>query len=74
MGMSNAEDTLPNQLYSQKITSTKIFALCYRVGGGIMTLGGVDQRIHSKKTIAYAKMETKPSGKLSGDWLEYWTY
>jgi hypothetical protein len=34
MGMSNAEDTLPNQLFQKKVTTTKIFALCYRVGGG----------------------------------------
>jgi hypothetical protein len=32
---------------------------------GIMTLGGVDQRIHSKKTISYAKMDTKNSGRIN---------
>ena len=41
MGMSISEDTLPAQLMKQKVTNTRIFALCYRVGGGIMTLGGV---------------------------------
>jgi hypothetical protein len=47
MGMSAAEDTLPYQLVSQKITKTRIFALCFAIGGGILTLGGVDQSIHT---------------------------
>ena len=51
-----AEDTLPTQLVKQKVTDSKVFALCFRIGGGIMTLGGVDQRIHSKPGIEYAKL------------------
>ena len=30
-----------------------------------MTLGGVDQRIHAKKTVSYVKMESKSNG----EWL-----
>lgn len=56
MGMSMADDTLPVQLVKQKVTDSKVFALCFRIGGGIMTLGGVDQRIHSKPGIEYAKL------------------
>ena len=47
MGMAMAVDTLPGQLVEQKVATSNIFAMCFRVGGGIMTLGGVDQRIHS---------------------------
>jgi len=54
MGMAMAVDTLPSQLVEQKVATSNIFAMCFRVGGGIMTLGGVDQRIHSKPGIMYA--------------------
>ena len=62
MGMSNSEDTLPNQLFAQKVTDTKMFSLCYRIGGGIMTIGGVDQRIHTKRGVSYVKSTTKENG------------
>lgn len=55
MGMSMSPDTLPVQLKTKGVVAANIFALCFRVGGGIMTLGGVDQRIHSKSGIDYAK-------------------
>lgn len=58
MGLSPGDDTLPAQLQSQGITDNSIFGLCFRVGGGILTLGGVDQRIHSKPGIQYMKMST----------------
>ncbi len=54
MGMAMAVETLPSQLVEQKVAASNIFAMCFRVGGGIMTLGGVDQRIHSKPGILYA--------------------
>lgn len=58
MGMSMSADTLPYILKSQGVVDTQIFALCFRVGGGIMTLGGVDQRVHGKSTAQYAKMKS----------------
>lgn len=48
MGMSNAIESLPSQLLSQGMTTSGVFALCFRIGGGILTLGGIDQRIHTK--------------------------
>ncbi len=37
-----------------------MFALCFRVGGGIMTLGGVVQYIHNKGTpLGWAKLGVK---------------
>ena len=56
MGMGISDDTLPSQLLKQGVTNSKVFALCFRIGGGIMTLGGVDPRIHSKPQINYAKL------------------
>lgn len=57
MGMAIAEGTLPSALKSQGITDTRIFALCYHATGGVMTLGGVDQRIHSpNQVIQYSKL------------------
>lgn len=62
MGMSASDDTLSHQLVIQNITQTKIFAMCFSVGGGILTLGGVDQSIHTHgKNIQYAKL-MKPKG------------
>ncbi len=50
-----APDTLPFQLKAAKLTDTAMFALCYRLGGGVMTIGGVDQRIHLPFTpVSYA--------------------
>ena len=51
MGMSISEDTLPAQLMKQKVTNTRIFALCYRVGGGIMTLGGVSILVYKHMNV-----------------------
>ena len=56
LGLSMAEDTIPRQLVANGITATSTFALCFRVGGGIMTLGGVDQSIHLKPGVEYANM------------------
>ena len=39
MGMAMNDDTLPYQLQKQGVTKTKIFALCFRIGGGIFTIG-----------------------------------
>jgi hypothetical protein len=70
MGMSAAENTLPHQLVSQKVINTRIFALCFSIGGGIMTLGGVDQSIHTHgKEIKYAKL-TKSKGWFTVNLLD----
>ena len=61
MGMGISDDTLASQLMKQGIARSKIFAMCLRIGGGIMTLGGVDQRVHAKPGISYAKL-SKSSG------------
>ena len=51
MGLSNSEDTLMPLLQKANITNNRIFALCYRTGGGIITLGGVDQRLHASSVL-----------------------
>ncbi len=59
MGMAMAPDTLPYQLVEQNAASANVFAMCFRYGGGIMTIGGVDQRIHSKSDIFYAGIRSQ---------------
>ena len=38
IGMSNGPDTLPAQLKTKQVTSSGVFALCFRIGGGIMNI------------------------------------
>ena len=57
MGMSAAEDTLPHQLVAKKVTDSRVFGLCFSIGGGIMTLGGVDASLHQGgEEVNYAKL------------------
>ena len=58
MGMSATEDTLPHQLLAQKVTTTRVFALCFSNDGGVMTLGGFDTNIHRlpKEPIKFVKL------------------
>jgi len=72
MGMSMSEDVLPSQLFAQKVVDTRMFAMCFRVGGGIMTIGGVNQKIHKKGgalgavpvlQLSYAKL-LHPAGSV----------
>lgn len=57
MGMSAADGTLPFQLVHQGATKTKVFAMCFRVGGGLLTLGGVDTSIHTlENSILFARL------------------
>ncbi len=72
LGLADTEDTLPWQLQRKNITRTRIFALCFRIGGGILTLGGVDQSIHSKR-ISYVKLD-KRSGGGYGVHIQYVTF
>jgi hypothetical protein len=62
MGFSSMADTLPHQLVSQKITKSKLFAMCFRVGGGALTLGGFDEKLHRQgASVQYANL-VKSSG------------
>jgi hypothetical protein len=61
MGMSNAEDTLVPQLFREGVITKRVFSLCFRVGGGIMTIGGLDPKIHTDPSVplSYAKLIRK---------------
>lgn len=61
MGMSMSADTLLPQLKSQHITENTIFTLCFKTGGGIMSIGGVDQNIHTSP-ISYTPLLKGSSG------------
>ena len=45
-------------LRAKGLVDNKLFALCFRIGGGVITLGGVDERLHAISTtgIQYAKL------------------
>ena len=47
MGLSAHPLTLPFVLKKNKMTETKAFSMCFRVGGGVLSLGGVDTRLHT---------------------------
>jgi hypothetical protein len=66
MGLARSPSTLPYLLHDQGVTSTKIFAICYNIGGGILTLGGVDQSLH-QTNIVYTSLTTATSG-----WYGIW--
>jgi hypothetical protein len=63
MGMSAHESTLPKRLYDLNKIDQNMFAICFQrqlgtsrhgVTAGVMTLGGVDDRLHSTPMV-YAK-------------------
>ena len=59
MGMAMNDDTLPYQLQRQGVTETKVFALCFRMGGGIFTLGPISLKwlrtyIHTYSTCIHS--------------------
>lgn len=57
LSMSRNKLAFSQQLTNKNITSDNIFAMCLRTGGGILTIGGFDSKIHKKfSTIQYALM------------------
>jgi len=64
LGLSNSPDALPYQLKAKGITTTSTFALSFRVGGGILTLGGMDPRVNMK-SVKYAAMRS-PLATIAG--------
>ena len=61
MGMSGVADTYPHVLHANGITSSKVFAMCFRLGGGVLTIGGVDESIHTIPTnVKNAKTGQSP--------------
>lgn len=61
MGMAAREESIPFILFNNNITSSKVFALCFRNNGGVMTLGGVDTSIHDSP-ISYIKLSINSKG------------
>lgn len=51
MGLSARSDTFPYQLHSQRATATKAFSICFKNGGGSLTLGGVDPDIMKQESL-----------------------
>lgn len=61
MGLAMLPTSLHYQMVSKGVAASKVFALCFRNGGGILTLGGVDQRVHTGE-IRYTKLIDNANG------------
>jgi hypothetical protein len=66
MGLSGAEDTYPHVLFANGLSKSKVFAMCFRLGGGVLTIGGVDTSLHSASAspavpppVAFAKQVSR---------------
>lgn len=68
MGMSAAKDTLPFKLFDDKITKSRAFSMCFRVGGGVLTLGGLNKQLNLGN-MEYVKL-LKQSGWFTVRLLE----
>jgi hypothetical protein len=64
MGMSISSDSFQSQMQRAKLVSSTTFNLCFRPGGGVMSLGGVDEALHaSPSDLQYASLKPNtPSG------------
>jgi hypothetical protein len=62
MGMSASSNTLPFELHRAGKTTTKVFSMCFRRGGGVLSLGGVNSALHSQGILRFAKASILSSG------------
>lgn len=62
LGLSMATTAMNYQMHAQGVSDSKVFALCFKNGGGIMTVGGVDDRIHFSSTVNYVPLQPSSSG------------
>lgn len=62
LGLSMAPTAVHYQMHDQGVSESKVFALCFKTGGGIMTVGGVDPSIHMSSTVNYAPLQPSSSG------------
>ncbi len=58
MGLSAAEETLPFHLFKHKLAASRMFSLCFKIGGGSLALGGVDQSLHYYTPIGDTKQQS----------------
>lgn len=71
MGLAMAEDTLPYVLHKAGITESKIFSLCFRVGGGIFTLGSFQEiNMHMAKALSISLCYFHPKAAASSGFVQ----
>ena len=56
LGLSRALSSLQFQMVAQKAASSPIFGLCFKIGGGVITMGGIDQRLNEGHPIQYTPL------------------
>ena len=61
MGMSASPHTLPHALLQAGHTASRAFGMCFRRGGGVLSLGGVDPGLHTG-ALQYARANIMASG------------
>lgn len=61
LGLAMMSTSMNYQMVTSAVASSKVFALCFRNGGGIFTVGGVDQRLNVG-AIQYTKLIENPNG------------
>jgi hypothetical protein len=66
LGLSRSIDTLPMMMRLKRVTSSASFGLCFRIGGGIMTVGGVDERLH-KGSVQWLRMADVTPLRIPGN-------
>ena len=72
MGLSASDETLPFALQRAGVLPNKLFGLCFRHGGGVLTLGGVDKSLlfyarhsHAHATL-HAVLPLPPASSSNG--------
>ena len=68
MGMSAAADTLIYKLFDNKVLDSRAFSMCFKVDGGVLALGGLDERLNHSP-MQYIRL-LKPKGWFTVRLLE----
>lgn len=64
MGMSALPGTLPFQLFAARKTQTRAFSMCFRLGGGVLSLGGLNPAA-DPALLVFARARVLSSGWYS---------
>ncbi len=57
MGLSASDETYPFQLFKRNVVKSKIFSLCFKSGGGTMSLGGLlSNHVQDESTLRFARL------------------
>jgi hypothetical protein len=73
LGLARSENTFTSQ-YAKKTGVDNVFSLCFRQGGGIFTLGGVDPRVQNVGSdMLFTKLSNHSFQTSDGFSKRFWT-